>query len=213
MKFQPGDIVTVKSRNWYNENKDTDGVVRWEYGEDGTSRFDYRQERFCGKQVEITSCSDSRAYYNIKGSSVRWYVWHFEDQISFNEPTEREALMLTGKVYKYADKYVPKPHEKYSDLTMEKVRQIWTMLARNHAELVSQSQAQNVTTTTVPNTPTEQRVRRQRRSFRDFADISNTSLNAGTTVTTNNHNPFYMTFDQNWYVNPFDDYVSIFDDE
>lgn len=49
MKYKKGDLVRVKSREWYDAHKDIDGYV---------DRFVPPMARFCGKIATVTTVSD-----------------------------------------------------------------------------------------------------------------------------------------------------------
>lgn len=51
--FNVGDIVIIKSLDWYNENKDSDGTVNVPHN------FVSNMRAYCGQQTEITEIHDS----------------------------------------------------------------------------------------------------------------------------------------------------------
>ena len=69
-KYKVGDMVVVKSLDWYNNNKDCDGVVRV------PCVFVSEMTRFCGKFVTIRRVN-SRCY-DIEGNSFSWSDEMFE---------------------------------------------------------------------------------------------------------------------------------------
>jgi hypothetical protein len=72
MNHKVGDKVVVKSKAWYNENKDESGDVQM--------KFDYfvdSMAELCGKTVTISEIIDGR--YRIKEMCFGWYDDMFED--------------------------------------------------------------------------------------------------------------------------------------
>lgn len=71
MRYKKGDKVIIKSREWYNENKDESGIITF-----STDRGDYHvtkeDERFFGRVVTITYVGVG--YYIIAEDDGR-YVW------------------------------------------------------------------------------------------------------------------------------------------
>jgi len=63
MKFNVGDVVRVKSLEWYEENKD-------QYGEVGN--FVEDMSDFCGTEQEITSLYGYAGYFFKDGSGWVW---------------------------------------------------------------------------------------------------------------------------------------------
>lgn len=57
MKYKEGDKVRIKSLDWYNENKDADGII-----DCGVLEFDEELSAFCGKIVTLNSLSSTNAY-------------------------------------------------------------------------------------------------------------------------------------------------------
>ena len=50
LKYKPGDVVVIKSIDWYNDNKDENGNVVLPYID-----FTKSMSHFCGKAVTISS--------------------------------------------------------------------------------------------------------------------------------------------------------------
>lgn len=71
MRYKEGDKVIIKSREWYNENKDESGIVTF-----STDRGDYNvtkeDERFFGRVVTIAYVGEG---YYIIAEDDRGYVW------------------------------------------------------------------------------------------------------------------------------------------
>ena len=71
MRYKEGDKVIIKSREWYDKNKDESGIVTF-----STDRGDYNvtkeDERFFGRVVTITYVGEG---YYITAEDDRGYVW------------------------------------------------------------------------------------------------------------------------------------------
>ena len=71
MRYKEGDKVIIKSREWYDKNKDESGIVTF-----STDRGDYNvtkeDEPFFGRVVTITYVGDG---YYIIAEDERGYVW------------------------------------------------------------------------------------------------------------------------------------------
>lgn len=72
MKHKVGDKVRIKSREWYEENKDEDGDVQC-----GETLFVDSMVRYCGNTATITSVD--RTYRLDIGKSWEWTDEMFED--------------------------------------------------------------------------------------------------------------------------------------
>ena len=82
MKYKVGDKVRVKSLDWYNENRDKNGVVM-----SGSIPFIYEMSVYCGNEYEIeTIFNDSSCYLKKLGSCS------FDE--SFLEPISAEPVSL-----------------------------------------------------------------------------------------------------------------------
>ena len=70
MKYNVGDKVRIKSLDWYNENKDEDGIV-----ELSTHIFTPGMSQFCGKVVTIEDVFediDDNVVYYIEEIDYDW---------------------------------------------------------------------------------------------------------------------------------------------
>ena len=71
MRYEKGDKVIIKSREWYNKNKDESGIIAF-----STDRGDYHitkeDERFFGRVVTITYVGVG---YYIIAEDDRGYLW------------------------------------------------------------------------------------------------------------------------------------------
>lgn len=75
MKFKVGDVVKVKSLDWYNKHKGENGLVIVECNHPFTEEM----KEFCGKYFCINDISENGIYF--KGiSDFVFYDWMIEDQ-------------------------------------------------------------------------------------------------------------------------------------
>ncbi len=80
MKHKVGDKVKVKSREWYDENRDERGNVFTEF-----DAFTDRMAKFCGKEATISFVDE--LFYHIDIDNGRW-VW---DDGMFEEQPKNES--------------------------------------------------------------------------------------------------------------------------
>ena len=93
MRFKVGDRVRIKSIDWYNENKDEDGIV-----ELSTHIFTPGMSQFCGKVVTIEDVFediDDNVVYYIEEIDYDW-----TDEMIEGLVEEKVSLKLTGKAIK-----------------------------------------------------------------------------------------------------------------
>lgn len=72
MKYKAGDRVIVKSLEWYNKNKDKDGLV---FSINGTLPFSEKMAKYCGKDFEIEEIIHGDYVLSINDGSC----FYFED--------------------------------------------------------------------------------------------------------------------------------------
>lgn len=65
MKHKVGDIVTIKSKEWYDKNKDQDGCLDF-----GVDCFMPHMSKYCGREAHITGLQDYT--YSIDIDNERW---------------------------------------------------------------------------------------------------------------------------------------------
>ena len=78
MKHKVGDIVKIKSREWYNENKEKDGVVRLK-----EQPFERSMSEYLGKTAKIMEIKTSKLWYGLD-IDEQWWNWTdemFEDEV------------------------------------------------------------------------------------------------------------------------------------
>ena len=98
MKYKAGDVLQVKSLEWYNKNKDKDGFINYatafdEYG----YYFCQAMSLYCGKNVTIAEVCNgaSKLYYRILEDNQKFtYIDEmFECIIESKELTKEEKLI------------------------------------------------------------------------------------------------------------------------
>lgn len=62
MRYKKGDKVKIKSLDWYNANKNSEGAIIF----NDFRIFDESMSEFCGKVVTIDTYNPRRDYYDIK---------------------------------------------------------------------------------------------------------------------------------------------------
>ena len=75
MKYNVGDIVRIKSKKWYDENKKGSDSFRCQSGFNFTSKM----SDFCGLTFEIIE--EMKSHYRLKGIGYCWTDEMFEDSI------------------------------------------------------------------------------------------------------------------------------------
>lgn len=88
MKHKVGDIVKIKSREWYNENKEKDGVVRLK-----EQPFARSMSEYLGKTAKIMEIKTSKLWYGLD-IDEQWWNWTdemFEDEDISNEDKNSET--------------------------------------------------------------------------------------------------------------------------
>lgn len=78
MKFKVGDIVRVKSLEWYNKNKDEEGDVECKLE---SVNFVGGMKGYCGMLASITSASGGIYSIHIDDGNYVWEDFMFEDNI------------------------------------------------------------------------------------------------------------------------------------
>ena len=84
MKYKVGDKVRVKSLDWYNQNKDSDGDI---YLNDFEKSFIKEMSAFCGKEATVVFNLGGEYQIDIDNKEWGWYDWMLED-----EPTTSDQL-------------------------------------------------------------------------------------------------------------------------
>ena len=86
MKYKPGDKVKIKSLDWYNANKNSEGTIIFH----GFRIFDENMSEFCGKVVTIESYNSRWYYYDIKeDEKVNFWYDEMIEGLADAEPQEK----------------------------------------------------------------------------------------------------------------------------
>ena len=72
MRYKKGDKVIIKSREWYDENKDESGIITFNADRGGGCNFTKQDACFCGRVVTIKYAG--YGYYLI-AEDDRGYAW------------------------------------------------------------------------------------------------------------------------------------------
>lgn len=112
MGYKKGDKVKVRSLDWYNANKNSEGAVIFK----DFSIFDETMSEFCGKIVTIDAYNAKHKYYDIKedGKANFWYDEMFEG-LAIEEPQEK--MVSLDKVIKWLQENTVKDFDN-KNLTM-----------------------------------------------------------------------------------------------
>ena len=74
-KYKIGDKVRIKSIEWYNQNKDSFGLV---LSDNDTNVFCYNMQKHCGEELTVRHISENGRYVltDNEGSGTReLYMW------------------------------------------------------------------------------------------------------------------------------------------
>jgi hypothetical protein len=86
-KYKIGDKVRIKSIEWYNQNKDSFGLVLSD--NDTNVFFCYNMQKHCGEELTVRHISENGRYVLTdmnEGSGTRelymwsWSEWMFEER-------------------------------------------------------------------------------------------------------------------------------------
>lgn len=85
MRYKKGDRVRVKSLEWYNANKNSDGAVIFH----DFRIFDDSMSEFCGKVVTIDAYNPRGDYYDIKeDGKVNYWSDDMFEGLAIENPQE-----------------------------------------------------------------------------------------------------------------------------
>ena len=95
-----GDIVRIKSREWYEKNKNINGDVVF----NNRLIFMKVMVKHCGKEAKIVFISEKNGSYrlNVDNGYCSWYNYMFEGEDKVI-PIKKEVIMVS-KNYKLSDK-------------------------------------------------------------------------------------------------------------
>ena len=95
MKYKPGDKVKIKSLDWYNANKNSEGVVNF----NNLLFFDELMSEFCGKVVTIEHCNTKHNDYDIEEDG-KVNLWS-DEMIEGLADEPQEKMVSLDKVCKW----------------------------------------------------------------------------------------------------------------
>ena len=92
MKYKKGDEVKVKSLDWYNANKNSEGAIIFE----DFHIFDETMSEFCGKVVTIDAYNPRGNSYEIKeDGKVNYWI---DDMFEGSDAEHQEKMVSLDKV-------------------------------------------------------------------------------------------------------------------
>lgn len=95
MKYKVGDKVRIKSLDWYNANKNSEGAIIFP----DFNIFDESMSELCGKVVTIEYCNARHNYYDIEeDGKVNYWVDDMFEGLAIEEPQEK--MVSLDKVHK-----------------------------------------------------------------------------------------------------------------
>ena len=77
MKYKVGDIVKIKSLDWYNDNANSEMIVR---KQQSSVYFTKYMSSFCGKIATIIGTYQFSYKLNLDKGDCGWLDWMFEDE-------------------------------------------------------------------------------------------------------------------------------------
>ena len=100
MKYKVGNIVQIKSLDWYKKNKDEDGWVEEEH----LSSFGFDMSEYCGMKAKIASVLDDYYVIDIDNGKWCWCDYMFEDGIKFIKKKNITEPIVINKDYVLSDR-------------------------------------------------------------------------------------------------------------
>lgn len=97
MKYKVGDKVRVKSLEWYNQNKDSDGNI---YLNDFGIPFIKEKSVFCGRKAVIASIFGEEYKIDIDKNRWYWKAWMLEDDLLNEADSDSAELKNNIEVLK-----------------------------------------------------------------------------------------------------------------
>ena len=100
MKHKLGDVVQIKSLDWYKKNKDEDDWVEEEH----LSSFGFDMSVYCGMKAKITAVLYNNYFIDIDNGKWYWCDYMFEDGIKFTKKKKTKDTNVVNKNYILSDK-------------------------------------------------------------------------------------------------------------
>lgn len=92
MSYKKGDKVKVKSIDWYNINKNSEGAVIFH----DLRIFDESMSKFCGKVVTIYNYNSRGNYYDIEeDGKVNYWSGEMFDGFAIDDELQEEMISLS----------------------------------------------------------------------------------------------------------------------
>ncbi len=149
MKYKIGDVVRVKSLEWYNENKDSNGDIDFCFP-DMSATFNGKMTSFCGKKVTIEYIKGNSYLINEDGYRFAWTDGMLEEperQLLINEDDAKELYktasvefkdMLEGTFGKefFMEKVKDEIQASKKYGTKHKLEKVGYLLSKKHGEYI-----------------------------------------------------------------------------
>ena len=117
MKYKVGDKVKIKSLEWYNQMRDSDGDI---YLNDFGISFVKDMSVFCGKKATIVFDLGGEYQLDIDNKKWSWKDWMLEDEPTISEQLKEKrfhaaccamngivsGLMQSEEWHGWTDKYI-----------------------------------------------------------------------------------------------------------
>ena len=92
MKYKVGDKVRIKSLDWYNAYKNSEGAIIFR----DWSIFDKSMSEFCDKVVTIDTCNQKCNYYDIvEDGKVHYWTDNMFECLVIEDPHEKMVSLNT----------------------------------------------------------------------------------------------------------------------
>ena len=96
MDYKIGDTIRIKPIEWYEDNKDENGIV---VCDPQFHTFIKSMNKYCGKNAVITSISDETYIIDIDSGTFYWTDEMFEEKFDFKNLKIGDTFNLDGKEY------------------------------------------------------------------------------------------------------------------
>ena len=100
MKHKVGDVVRIKSLDWYNENKDENDWVEEGY----LSSFGFDMSEYCGRTAKIAAVVDEYYFIDIDNGRWCWCDYMFDEGIRLIKKKNPKEPIVISKNYILSDK-------------------------------------------------------------------------------------------------------------
>ena len=91
MRYRKGDKVRIKSREWYNANKNSEGAIIFP----NFRIFDESMSKFCGKVVTIATYVSRGDYYDIEeDGNVNYWCGEMFEGLAIEDELQEKMVSL-----------------------------------------------------------------------------------------------------------------------